>query len=149
MVGATSGEIGAIYATRPHWGGSRRCGAVEHDELWRRLTDADVLCAPSLRGESFGMVLTEAFAAGTPVVASEIAGYSEVVDDGVDGVLVPPGDPQRLAEELQRMYCEPGRRSRDGRRCRESARALRLAAVAERVERVYERAIEPRRRRAG
>ena len=48
------------------------------------------------------MVLTEAFAAGTPVVASEIAGYADVVSDGVDGILIPPGDPQRLAEELQR-----------------------------------------------
>ena len=43
------------------------------------LHEADVLCAPSLGGESFGMVLTEAFAAGTPVVASDIAGYRQVV----------------------------------------------------------------------
>ena len=55
------------------------------------------------------MVLTEAFAAGTPVIASAIAGYSDVVTDGVDGVLVPPGDPQRLAEELQRVHHEPER----------------------------------------
>ena len=49
---------------------------------------------PSLLGESFGMVLTEAFAAGTPVVASNIAGYADVVTDGADGILVPPADPQ-------------------------------------------------------
>ena len=62
------------------------------------LRAADVLCAPSLGGESFGMVLTEAFAAGTTVVASDIAGYRDVVTDGVDGVLVPPADAQALAE---------------------------------------------------
>ena len=87
-----------------------------------------MLCAPSLSGESFGMVLTEAFAAGTPVIASEIAGYSDVVTDGVDGVLVPPGDPQRLAEELQRVYLEPERLRGDGRGGPPERPALRVAA---------------------
>ena len=53
------------------------------------------------------MVLTEAFAAGTPVLASNIAGYADVVSDGVDGILVPPADPQRLAEELQSAQPRP------------------------------------------
>ena len=55
-------------------------GRVSNAELWRALHDADVLCAPSLAGESFGMILTEAFAAGTPVIASNIAGYADVVE---------------------------------------------------------------------
>ena len=74
-----------------------------------------MLCAPSLGGESFGMVLTEAFAAGTPVIASDIAGYRDVVRDGVDGVLVPRGDAQALAEALRDLYEEPVRRAADGR----------------------------------
>ena len=74
------------------------------------LEEPDVLCAPSLGGESFGMVLTEAFAAGTPVVASDIAGYRDVVRDGVDGVLVPAGDAQALAETLRDLWEEPERR---------------------------------------
>jgi len=65
------------------------------------LRDADVLCAPSLGGESFGMVLTEAFAEGTPVVASDIAGYRDVVRHGIDGLLVPHGDATKLAETLR------------------------------------------------
>jgi phosphatidylinositol alpha-mannosyltransferase len=113
-------------------------GRVGGDELWHRLHEADVLCAPSLAGESFGMVLTEAFAAGTPVVASAIAGYSDVVTDGVDGVLVPPADPQRLAEELQRMYLEPARREAMGRAAREKAGRYAWPRVAEQVEEVYE-----------
>ena len=56
------------------------------------------------------MVLTEAFAAGTTVVASDIAGYRDVVTDGADGVLVPPGDAQALAEALRDLHDEPDRR---------------------------------------
>ena len=80
-----------------------------------------MLCAPSLAGESFGMVLIEAFAAGTPVIASKIAGYSDVVSDGVDGVLVPPADPQRLAEELQRSPTSPSAALAMGEAGREKA----------------------------
>ncbi len=117
-------------------------GRVSGNVLWRHLREADLLCAPSLSGESFGMVLTEAFAAGTPVVASAIAGYSDVVTDGLDGVLVPPGDAQRLAEELQRAYHEPERLKAMGRAARESARRYAWPHVADRVTEVYERAIE-------
>ena len=70
-------------------------GRVTEEEKWRLLGSVDLLCAPSLGGESFGMVLTEAFASGTPVVASDIAGYRDVVRDGVDGILVPAGDAGR------------------------------------------------------
>jgi phosphatidylinositol alpha-mannosyltransferase len=117
-------------------------GRVSGGELWEALHGADLLCAPSLAGESFGMVLTEAFAAGTPVIASEIAGYSDVVTDGVDGVLVPPGDPQRLAEELQRAHHEPERLAVMGEAARQSAQRYAWPHVADRVTRVYERAIE-------
>ncbi|MGK2954396.1 MAG: flippase-like domain-containing protein [Solirubrobacterales bacterium] len=117
-------------------------GRVSAEELWHQLHRADVLCAPSLSGESFGMVLTEAFAAGTPVIASGIAGYSDVVTDGHDGVLVPPGDPQRLAEELQRASLEPERLLRMGMAARESSKRYAWSNVAEEVTEVYERAIE-------
>ena len=113
-------------------------GRVGHDELWRRLHEADVLCAPSLSGESFGMILTESFASGTPVIASNIAGYADVVTDGVDGVLVPPADPQWLAEELQAMYHEPARREAMGAAARKSAEHYAWPRVAEQVEQVYE-----------
>ncbi|MGN6258607.1 MAG: glycosyltransferase [Solirubrobacterales bacterium] len=117
-------------------------GRVSGEALWRELHQADVLCAPSLSGESFGMVLTEAFAAGTPVIASAIAGYSDVVSDGVDGILVPPGDPQRLAEELQRIHHEPERRQEMAAAARRSAQRYAWPRVADQVTGVYERAIE-------
>lgn len=122
-------------------------GRVSGPELQQALHEADVLCAPSLSGESFGMVLTEAFAAGTPVIASRIAGYSDVVTDGLDGVLVPAADAQRLAEELQRAHHEPERLRRMGEAARHSAQRYAWPRVADRVTEVYERAIavpEPR-----
>ncbi|HTT95900.1 MAG TPA: glycosyltransferase [Solirubrobacterales bacterium] len=116
-------------------------GRVSEAELWSELHAADVLCAPSLSGESFGMVLTEAFAAGTPVIASGIAGYSDVVTDGVDGLLVPPGDPQRLAEELQRVHHEPERLAAMGAAARRSAKRYAWPRIADQVTTVYERAM--------
>jgi phosphatidylinositol alpha-mannosyltransferase len=116
-------------------------GRVSGEALHQALHEADVLCAPSLSGESFGMVLTEAFAAGTPAIASAIAGYSDVVEDGVNGVLVPPGDPQRLAEELQRAHHEPERLVSMGAAARRSADRYAWPNVADRVSAVYERAL--------
>jgi phosphatidyl-myo-inositol alpha-mannosyltransferase len=141
VVGADRTDVGR-YVTDP--GSLQRIealGRIDADELWRRLHEADLLCAPSLAGESFGMVLTEAFAAGTPVLASNIAGYADVVTDGHDGILVPPADPQRLAEELQSLSRAPERLARMGEAARRSARRFSWPTVAAGVERVYEQAL--------
>ena len=142
VIGADRGDVLRYLADPETMSHIDVRGRVSGDDLWQQLHDADVLCAPSLTGESFGMVLTEAFAAGTPAIASAIAGYSDVVTDGVDGVLVPPGDPQRLAEELQRAHHEPQRLTAMGHAARESAQRYAWPRVADRVTQVYERAIE-------
>ncbi len=111
--------------------------AVKHAELQR----ADVLCAPSLGGESFGMVLTEAFAAGTPVVASDIAGYRDVVRPGTDGLLVPRGDATALAEALRDLALRPDRHRAMGRQAALSAQRYAWPTVAAEVLDTYERAV--------
>jgi len=83
----------------------RWLGVLSEEEKVRRLTAADILCAPSLGGESFGMVLVEAMAARTRVVASDIDGYRDAA--GSDAVLVPPGDPSALADALGAVLERP------------------------------------------
>jgi phosphatidylinositol alpha-mannosyltransferase len=127
--------------------GVRVLGKVDDASKHLELQAADVLCAPSLRGESFGMVLTEAFAAGTTVVASDIAGYRDVVTDGVDGVLVPRGDAQALAEVLRDLWEEPTRRAELARHAAEHVERFAWPHVAGEVMSAYEEAIatpEPR-----
>jgi phosphatidylinositol alpha-mannosyltransferase len=78
-------------------------GRLSEQEKVERLRSADVFCAPSLGGESFGVVLLEAMAAGTAVVASDLPGYAKVARSDRDALLVPPGDPSALAAQLQRV----------------------------------------------
>ncbi|MFL5817195.1 MAG: lysylphosphatidylglycerol synthase domain-containing protein [Conexibacter sp.] len=116
-------------------------GRVDDAEKQRVLESADLLCAPSLGGESFGMVLTEGFAAGTPVVASDIAGYRDVVRDGVDGVLVPRGDATALAETLLELWLAPERRVAMGEAAAAHAQRFAWPHVAREVLDAYEDAI--------
>jgi phosphatidylinositol alpha-mannosyltransferase len=83
-------------------------GRIDEEEKIRRLRGADVLCAPSLRGESFGMILLEAMAAETPIVASDLPGYRNVIGDcDRAALLVPPGDAGALGAALRRVLEEP------------------------------------------
>ncbi len=78
-------------------------GAVKPDDLPRYYCSSNVFCAPTLGGETQGVVLLEAMACGTPVVASNIPGYDETVQDGKDGLLFPPGDIEALARSILRI----------------------------------------------
>jgi phosphatidyl-myo-inositol alpha-mannosyltransferase len=132
--------------------GVRALGKVPDERKLEELARADVLCAPSLGGESFGMVLTEAFASTTPVLASDIPGYRDVVRDGVDGELVPAGDALALAESLRRLALDPARRERMAAAARERAERFAWPHVAHEVHDCYERAIslaDPARIRTG
>ena len=143
LVGASPEEVAHMILDGA---GIEALGKVSEEEKRTRLRDADVLCAPSQGGESFGMVLTEAFAAATPVIASDIPGYREVVRDGQDGVLIPPGDPLALAEELRALALDPARRERMARSARERAERFAWPHVAAEAADSYEQAIATARR---
>jgi phosphatidylinositol alpha-mannosyltransferase len=78
-------------------------GYVSEEDKARYLRSAHVFCAPAVQGESFGIVLLEAMAAGLPVVASEIVCYRDVVTDGQEGILVPPRNASAVAEAVCRI----------------------------------------------
>ena len=82
-------------------------GRISEEEKLSRIRGADVFCAPSLRGESFGIVLLEGMACGTPVVASDIPGYHRVTQGGIDAMLVPPGDSVELAGAIAKVMASP------------------------------------------
>ena len=91
------------------------CGHVSAEAIPRYYASADVFCAPASGGESFGIVLLEAMASGVPVIASSIPGFSQVVADGMDGVLVPPKQPQAWTAALQQLLDDEPRRHAMGR----------------------------------
>jgi phosphatidylinositol alpha-mannosyltransferase len=119
-------------------------GAISESEKASRLAGADVLCVPSLRGESFGVVLLEGMAAGCAVVASDIEGYRAAA--GRHAELVPPGDVQRWARALGSALADVVERSGlsapEARKAAlEHAQMWSMDALAERYVDAYARAI--------
>jgi phosphatidyl-myo-inositol alpha-mannosyltransferase len=116
-------------------------GFLSQEELTRELLAAKLMAAPSLGGESFGMVLTRAFACATPVVASDIPGYRDVMSDDT-GMLVPPGDVDALVEAVAELLADETRRRALGANARMVAQEnYAWERIAQRLAGVYERAL--------
>jgi phosphatidylinositol alpha-mannosyltransferase len=118
----------------------RALGHVDRKRLREELGRADVLCAPSLRGESFGVVLAEGMAAGLPVVASRISGYAPVLPES-SGLLVDPGDAEALAGALACLLEDDELRLRLGQAGRREAARYAWPRVAQRVLETYSRVL--------
>jgi phosphatidyl-myo-inositol alpha-mannosyltransferase len=101
--GPDTARLTARYAGDPRieW-----LGRISDEEKMARMRGASVFCAPSLGGESFGVVLIEAMAARTPIVASDLPGYRNVARPGSDAVLVPAADPEALAAGLRTVVSD-------------------------------------------
>lgn len=80
------------------------CGFVRNEDVPKVLSGLDVACFPSVVDESFGVAIVEAMACGVPVVASDALGFTEVIEDGVTGLIVPQKDEIALAEALYKVY---------------------------------------------
>jgi phosphatidylinositol alpha-mannosyltransferase len=112
-------------------------GGLYEEELTRELERSSLLAAPALGGESFGMVLTRAFATATPAVASDIEGYAAVATPE-SAVLVPPGDPDALAEALVSLLEDEPRRRKLGEGARKVAEKYSWDPIARRLLSIYE-----------
>jgi phosphatidylinositol alpha-mannosyltransferase len=115
-------------------------GIVPNEQRDAELGSAKLFVSPALGGESFGMVLAEAFAAATPVVASDIPGFADVATPEA-ALLVPPGDVRALVEAACGLLEDEDRRLAMGRAARERARQFSWTDIAARLEAIYERAV--------
>lgn len=117
-------------------------GKVTEADKARMLRSVDVYVAPNTGGESFGMILTEAMAAGTPIVASDLDAFRRVLDGGRAGALVPVGDAEALRRCVGQLLDTPERRAALAEHAREVVTAFDWPVVAGHVLEVYATAIE-------
>jgi phosphatidylinositol alpha-mannosyltransferase len=119
-------------------------GRLTDAEKVARLQRATVFCAPSLHGESFGVVLLEAMAAGTPVVASGLDGYRNVATHGHDALLVEPGDAVGLASALRETFADGSAAAERASAGLRRAGELSMERLAEEYVKRYELVIDHR-----
>ncbi len=112
-------------------------GSVSDEEKARYYKSADIYCSPATGGESFGIVLLEAMAAGKPIVASSIEGYASVITHGKDGLLAPPKNDEALAEAIAALLKDPGLRRTLIANAERKADEFRWERVARRVMDYY------------
>ena len=120
---------------------ARFLGRVSDEDVPRLYRSADVYCAPGLGGESFGIVLVEAMAAGAPVVCSDLPGFRAVA--GGAGTLVPPSEAGPLADALREALSDDRRHAEMKKMSRLMAGAFDWERLVQGVEGVYERAAHP------
>lgn len=117
-------------------------GRVDDDEVPRVFASASLFVAPARGGESFGIVLAEAMAAGAPVVASDLPGYRSVATDDVNARLVPPADPSALAGALAGLLANPARARALADQAASDVRQFDWPAVTARIRAVHDRVLD-------
>jgi phosphatidylinositol alpha-mannosyltransferase len=122
-------------------GGVEALGWVADEEKIAHLASAEIVCAPSLAAESFGIILAEAMAAGVPVVASDLPGYRAVLRDGQCGRLTPPGDPVALADALYDLLLDEEKRRRLAAAGSAAAAELSWSRITGQILEAYEDAL--------
>jgi glycosyltransferase involved in cell wall biosynthesis len=133
------GDYRATLETQANELGGRVKFLGWRDDLPEVLAALDIVVQPSTEPEAFGRSAAEAQAAGVPVIATRLGGLPEVVEEGVTGLLIPPGDSDALAEAIRSLATDPERRQAMGAAGRERAQRLfTRAAHARAIQSVYD-----------
>lgn len=141
VVGPDGGHRGAMMQTLARMGLAEDVvliGYVRDEDLPRYYRSADIFCYPNTGLESFGLVLVEAMAAGLPIVASQVPGALYLLNNGIEGFLVPPKDPEALAAALSYLIEDAVLRQRMGRAGQRKAWHFRWESVAQQIVGYYE-----------
>jgi len=144
LVIAGSGEREALVAEASLGLGNDRLHHVPapgREQLLRLLAEASLAVSPALYGESFGIVLVEALASGTPIIAAANAGYAHVLTGRGRDLLVTPGDPAALAKKILDLLASRNERQALAQWGREHARQFDVSVLAAEFEAVYRSAI--------
>lgn len=112
-------------------------GYTDHDDLRKLRVSADVFVGPS-REEGFGMVFTEAMASGLPVIGSKVGGIPDQIENGVNGYLIPPNEPEILAEKIRHLLRNPSQKERMARESRNRALEFSWDRITNEYIKVYE-----------
>lgn len=144
LIVAGSGELESIVVEASHRLGDAHLlhvPAPDKEHLMRLLSEASIAVSPALYGESFGIVLVEALASGTPIIAASNAGYVNVLTGRGCDLLVTPGDAKALANKIVNLLASKNECQTLGRWGREHAKQFDISEFAEEFENVYRSAI--------
>ncbi|MDD5338836.1 MAG: glycosyltransferase family 4 protein [Dehalococcoidales bacterium] len=123
-------------------------GYASYGDLARYYATADIVCFPNTGRESQGIVLMEAMATGKPVVASAIGGFLSVLTDGVEGIAVPPQNPEKIAEAILRLAKNKQLRRQMGQRGIQKAKQYDWEIIAKKLLKVYEKVLKNKKEAA-
>lgn len=130
------------FVERRGWRDVMFTGYVSNEDKARYFSSAHIFCAPAIGGESLGIVLLEAMAAGKPIVASDISGYATVITHGIDGLLTPPRSSGDLAQAIEQLLKSESLRHKFSLAGRQKAQAYAWPHVAAQILDYYAELID-------
>lgn len=113
-------------------------GWIGNKELDAYYKKASIIVVPTVSSEAFGLVILEAMRVGRPVIGTNVGGIPEIIDDGVNGYLVEPENPEQIAEKVMKLFSEEKLLKELGRNARKKAEAFSIEKHVDHLGKIYE-----------